>query len=167
MRKKIESKLIFLKYFQLIGVFLGILVTGYLITYLNFNNLKSADVISVFLMLLFFGLNFNVFLLFKNKKNEKALKWMSFMLIIQLISVTINGFFYSAVNLFGINFKLDLKSDTIIGLDFQFSHFMTTISSDSSFLIKLNLISLFMLFYVSKINQELKAINNQQLTTNN
>jgi|GEM_PF-6185775 len=167
MRKKIESKLIFLKYFQLIGVVLGILVTGYLITYLNFNNLKSADVISVFLMLLFFGLNFNVFLLFKNKENEKALKWMPFMLIIQLISVTINGFFYSAVNLFGINFKLDLASDTIIGLDFQFSHFMTTISSDSSFLIKLNLIALFMLFYVSKINQELKAINNQQLTTNN
>jgi hypothetical protein len=162
MRKKIESKFTFLKYFQLIGVVIGLVVTGYLITFLNFNNLKFADVISVFLMLLFFGLNLYVYSLFQNKKHEKALKWMSFMLIIQLISVTINGFFYSAVHLFGINFKLDLTSDTIIGLDFQFSHFMATISSDSSsFLIKINLVALFMLFYISKINHELKTINNQ------
>lgn len=162
MRKLIESKLTFLKYFQLIGVVIGLLITGYLITYLDFNNLKSTDVMSVILMLLFFGFNFYVFYLFLKRKYETALKWMSFLLIIQLISISIDNFFYSAVNLIGIYFKLDLKVDTIIGLDFQFSHFMTTFTSGTSyFLIKINLVAVFMLFYVSNIFQELKIMNNK------
>jgi hypothetical protein len=162
MRKKLESKISFLKYYQLIGVIIGFLVIMYFISILNFNNVKSVEIITLLMMLLFFGFNFYSYLLFYWKKYELGLKWISFLLLMQLISISIDGFFYSAVNLFGINFKIDLTKDTIIGFDFQFSHFMVSMSSLTNiFLLKINLVAVFMLFYVSKIQQELKKFNNK------
>ena len=96
----------------------------------------------------------------KKKKYVLGLKWFSFLLILQLISITIDDFFYSAVNLFGLNFVLDFTKDSIIGFDFQVSHIMLTFTSNfETFLVKLNLEAIFMLFYISKIYQELKDIN--------
>jgi hypothetical protein len=161
MKKKLESRIFFLKYFQLIGAIIGFLVTIYFISILNFDNVKHIELVTLFMMILFFGFNFYSYFLFYRKKHELGLKWTSFLLLMQLISITIDGFFYSAVNLIGINLKLDLTQDSIIGLDFQISHFITVFSFDKTvFLIKINLVAIFLLFYLSNIYQELKIMKN-------
>ena len=160
MTSKLEKKISFLKYYQLTGVILGLLLLIYLMLNLNFSEIKLFEIGIVSLMIIFFGLNFYVYLLLKKKKYVLGLKWFSFLLILQLISITIDDFFYSAVNLFGLNFVLDFTKDSIIGFDFQVSHIMLTFTSNfETFLVKLNLVAIFMLFYISKIYQELKDIN--------
>ena len=160
MTSKLEKKISFLKYYQLTGVILGLLLLIYLMLNLNFSEIKLFEIGIVSLMIIFFGLNFYVYLLLSKNKYELGLKWISFLLILQLISITIDDFFYSAVNLFGLNFVLDFTKDSIIGFDFQVSHIMLTFTSNfETFLVKLNLEAIFMLFYISKIYQELKDIN--------
>lgn len=78
-------------------------------------------------------------------------------LFIQFIAFNIFGLYYSAINGIGINFTLDMTNDVITGFDFYPSQFLIAITSKSElFILKINLVAIAMLFYTSKVFQQIK-----------
>ena len=75
----------------------------------------------------------------------------------QLIAFDIFGLFYSAINGIGVNLTLNLTNDVIAGFDFYPSQFLVALNSNSAnFIVKINLITIVMLFYTSKVYQKIK-----------
>ena len=93
-----------------------------------------------------------------NKKNYvQGLKLVFISLLLQLIAFDIFGLFYSAINGIGIKVTLDLTKDVIVGFDFHPSHFLLAFNPNIDiFIVKINLVTIAMLFYTSKVFQKIK-----------
>lgn len=138
-----------LKYYQLFGVVIGVFMTIYMVY--NFYKIQSLEILTLSFSIIFFGLNFYSFFLLKNKNIKKAIILIQLLLIVQLFSIHISEYFYSAVNGIALYLTLNLKDDLLIGLEFRLSNFLLTSSeSANNCLIKLNLIPFFILMYLSK-----------------
>ena len=75
----------------------------------------------------------------------------------QLIAFDVFGLFYSAINGIGLNLTLNLTNGVIAGFDFYPSQFLLALNSIGSiFIVKINLITIAMLFYISKVYLKIK-----------
>jgi hypothetical protein len=119
--------------------------------------IKWFDYFSMITPFLFFGFCIYSGILLNKKNYVQGLKLVFISLLMQLIAFDVFGLFYSAINGIGVNLTLNLTSDVIAGFDFYPSQFLLAINSNSSiFIVKINLITIAMLFYTSKVYQKIK-----------
>ena len=106
---------------------------------------------------LFFGFCIYSGILLNMKNYVLGLKLVFISLIMQLIAFDVFGLFYSAINGLGIKLTLDITKDVIMGFDFHPSHFLIDYKhTNDIFIVKINFITILMLFYTSKVFQKIK-----------
>lgn len=156
--KRVLKKVNFIEIYQIFGGVIGLLYTAYL--FFTAKHAMPQDLSHYFSMItpfLFFGLCIYSGVLLNMKKYSRGLKLVMVSLILQLLSIQLFGFFYTAINGIAINLSVDLTSDFIVGFDFYISRFLIVLnSSHSNIIIKINLIAIAMLFYTAKVSREIK-----------
>lgn len=156
--KRFEKKINFIEIYQIIGGIVGILIMGY---YLFTTDLSKYNNLMGYLTLvtpfLFFGFCIYSGIQLNKKNYVLGLKLVFISLFMQLIAFDIFGLFYSAINGIGVNLTLNLTNDVIAGFDFYPSQFLLALNSNSAiFIVKINLITIAMLFYTAKVFQKIK-----------
>lgn len=156
--KRLLKKINFIEIYQIIGGLVGLFFMSYMfITNKFYGILKWFDYFSIITPFLFFIFCIYSGILLNKKNYVKGLKFVFISLLLQLISFDTLGLFYSAINGIGINLTLNLTNDVIAGFDFYPSQFLLALNSNSDiFIVKINLISIVMLFYTSKVYQNIK-----------
>lgn len=156
--KRLEKKINFIEIYQIIGGVIGFLFTFYLLLTTDLSKYQNG--IGYFSMLtpfLFFGFCIYSGILLNKKNYVQGLKLVFISLLMQLIAFDVFGLFYSAINGIGINLTLNLTNDVIAGFDFYPSQFLLALNSNSAiFIVKINLITIAMLFYTAEIFQKIK-----------
>ena len=119
--------------------------------------IKWFDYLSMITPFLFFGFCIYSGILLNKKNYVLGLKLVFISLLMQLIAFDVFGLFYSAMNGIGVNLTLNLTNDVIAGFDFYPSQFLLALNStNANFIVKINLITIVMLFYTSKVYQKIK-----------
>ena len=156
--KRLEKKINFIEIYQIIGGIIGILFMSYMFITTKLSGIiKWFDYFSIITPFLFFGFCIYSGILLNKKNYVQGLKLVLILLIIQLVAFDIFGLFYSAINGIGVNLTLNLTNDVIAGFDFYPSQFLLSLNSNSGiFIVKINLITIAMLFYTSKVFQKIK-----------
>lgn len=156
--KRLEKKINFIEIYQIIGGIIGILFMSYMFITTKLSGIiKWFDYFSIITPFLFFGFCIYSGILLNKKNYVQGLKLVLILLIIQLVAFDIFGLFYSAINGIGVNLTLNLTNDVIAGFDFYPSQFLLALNSNSGiFIVKINLITIAMLFYTSKVFQKIK-----------
>lgn len=156
--KRLEKKINFIEIYQIIGGIVGLLFTSYLLFTTNLSTYQNwMGYISILTPFLFFAFCIYSGIQLNKKNYVQGLKLVFISLLMQLIAFDIFGLFYSAINGIGINLTLNLTNDVITGFDFYPSQFLLALNSNSDiFIVKINLITIAMLFYTSKVFQKIK-----------
>ena len=156
--KIFEKKINFIEIYQIIGGIVGILIMGYYLFTTDLSKYHNwMGYLTLVTPFLFFGFCIYSGIQLNKKNYVLGLKLVFISLFMQLIAFDIFGLFYSAIDGIGIKLTLDLTKDVIMGFDFHPSHFLIDYNSSSAiFIVKINLISIVMLFYTSKVYQKIK-----------
>ena len=156
--KRLLKKVNIIQNYQIIGGFLGLLITTYLLFKSNLTKyLNLTGFITMVLPFIFFGLCIYSGYLLKKKNYNKGFNLVLITLFLQVIAFEIGSLFYSSVNGIGIKLTLNLMKDSIVGFDFHPSHFLFQLKSNEDYLIiKFNIVAIIMLFYVTSLMQEIK-----------
>lgn len=156
--KRLEKKINFIEIYQIVGGLIGVLFMSYMfITTKLAGIIKWFDYFSMITPFLFFGLCIYSGILLNKKNYTQGLKLVFISLLMQLIAFDVFGLFYSAINGIGVNLTLNLTNDIIAGFDFYPSQFLLALNSNSTiFIVKINLITIVMLLYTSKVYQKIK-----------
>jgi hypothetical protein len=156
--KRLEKKINFIEIYQILGGLVGVLFMSYMFITTKLSGIiKWFDYFSMITPFLFFGFCIYSGILLNKKNYVQGLKLVFISLLIQLIAFDVFGLFYSAINGIGVNLTLNLTNDVIAGFDFYPSQFLLALNSNSDiFIVKINLITIVMLFYTSKVYQKIK-----------
>jgi hypothetical protein len=156
--KRLAKKVNFIEIYQIIGGIFGLLFMSYMLFTSNLSKYQNwLGYISMITPFLFFGFCIYSGILLNKKNYVQGLKLVFISLLLQLIAFDIFGLFYSAINGIGIKITLDLTKDVIVGFDFHPSHFLLALNSDIDiFIVKINLVTIAMLLYTSKVFQKIK-----------
>ena len=156
--KRFEKKINFIEIYQIVGGIVGILIMGYYLFTIDLSKYHNwMGYLTLVTPFLFFGFCIYSGIQLNKKNYVLGLKLVFISLLMQLIAFDVFGLFYSAINGIGIKFTLDLTKDVIAGFDFHPSHFLITHNSISdNFIVKINLVTILMLFYTSKVFQKIK-----------
>lgn len=156
--KRLKKYINFLEIYQIIGGLVGLLITIYLLLTSDLHKYNSIiGYITLITPFLFFGFCIYSGVLLNSKKYALGLKLVFISFLFQLIEFEIFGLFYSSINGLGIKIRLDLTKDVFFGFDYQPSHFLFQTSLNLEvFIIKINLIAIFMLFFIYNIYNALK-----------
>lgn len=156
--KRLERKINFIEIYQIIGGLVGVLFMSYMFVTSKMSGITNwFDYISMFTPFLFFGFCIYSGILLNKKNYVQGLKFVFVSLLMQLIAFDVFGLFYSAINGIGLNLTLNLTNDVIAGFDFYPSQFLLALNSIGSiFIVKINLITIAMLFYISKVYLKIK-----------
>ena len=156
--KRLEKKINFIEIYQIIGSLVGVLFMSYMFITTKLSGIiKWFDYLSMITPFLFFGFCIYSGILLNKKNYVQGLKLVFISLLMQLIAFDVFGLFYSAINGIGVNLTLNLTNDVIAGFDFYPSPFLLALNSNSAiFIVKINLITIVMLFYTSKVYQKIK-----------
>lgn len=156
--KRLLKKINSIQNYQIIGGFLGLLITSYLLFTSNLSKyLNLMGLITMVLPFIFFGLCIYSGYLLKKKNYNKGFNLVLITLFLQVVAFEIGNLFYSSVNGIGIKLTLNLMKDSIVGFDFHPSHFLFQLKSNEDYLIiKFNIVAIIMLFYVTSLMQEIK-----------
>lgn len=156
--KRLEKKINFIEIYQIIGGIIGFLFTLYLLFTTDLSKYQNGiGYLSMLTPFLFFGFCIYSGILLNKKNYVQGLKLVFISLLMQLIAFDIFGLFYSAINGIGINLTLNLTNDVIAGFDFYPSQFLLALNSNSAiFIVKINLVTIAMLFYTAEIFQKIK-----------
>ena len=159
--KDLLKKINFIKYYQVVGGLIGIVIMAYLFYYVNLTKyFNIMGVISLIFPFIFFGFCIYSGYLLKIKEYYKGLNLVLILLLFQVVAFEIENVYYSVINGFGIKFTINLTKDFILGFDFHPSHFLFQLRNNSGNLIlKFNIVAIFFIFYVSNILNETKKIN--------
>ena len=156
--KRLEKNINFIEIYQIIGGLVGVLFMSYMFITTKLSGIiKWFDYLSMITPFLFFGFCIYSGILLNKKNYVQGLKLVFISLLMQLIAFDVFGLFYSAINGIGVNLTLNLTNDVIAGFDFYPSQFLLALNSNSAiFIVKINLITIVMLFYTSKVYQKIK-----------
>ncbi len=156
--KRLEKKINFIEIYQIIGGIIGFLFTLYLLFTTDLSKYQNGiGYLSMLTPFLFFGFCIYSGIILNKKNYVQGLKLVFISLLMQLIAFDVFGLFYSAINGIGINLTLNLTNDVIAGFDFYPSQFLLALNSNSAiFIVKINLITIAMLFYTAEIFQKIK-----------
>lgn len=155
--KRLLKQINFIEIYQIIGGIVGLLIASYLFFTTSLSeNQNWMGYVSILTPFLFFGFCIYSGILLNKKKYDLGFKFVFISLIMQLVAFDVFGLFYSAINGLGIKLTLDLTKDVLVGFDFHPSHFLLMFNSDDVFIVKINLVSIAMMFYVSKVFQKIK-----------
>ena len=156
--KRLEKKINFIEIYQIIGGIIGFLFTLYLLFTTDLSKYQNGiGYLSMLTPFLFFGFCIYSGIILNKKNYVQGLKLVFISLLMQLIAFDVFGLFYSAINGIGINLKLNLTNDVIAGFDFYPSQFLLALNSNSAiFIVKINLVTIAMLFYTAEIFQKIK-----------
>ena len=156
--KRLEKKINFIEIYQIIGGIIGFLFTLYLLFTTDLSKYQNGiGYLSMLTPFLFFGFCIYSGIILNKKNYVQGLKLVFISLLMQLIAFDVFGLFYSAINGIGINLTLNLTNDVIAGFDFYPSQFLLALNSNSAiFIVKINLITIAMLFYTADIFQKIK-----------
>jgi hypothetical protein len=155
--KRLEKKINFIEIYQIIGGIVGLLFTSYLLLTTNLSTYQNwTGYVSMLTPFIFFGFCIYSGIQLNKKNYIQGLKLVFISLLMQLIAFDVFVLFYSAINGIGIKLTLDLSNDIIMGFDFHPSHFLIAPNSNSAiFIVKINLITIVMLFNTSKVFQKI------------
>ncbi|MBP6588330.1 MAG: hypothetical protein KA208_09965 [Flavobacterium sp.] len=156
--KRLEKKINFIEIYQIIGGIIGFLFTLYLLFTTDLSKYQNGiGYLSMLTPFLFFGFCIYSGIILNKKNYVQGLKLVFISLLMQLIAFDVFGLFYSAINGIGIKLTLNLTNDVIAGFDFYPSQFLLALNSNSAiFIVKINLITIAMLFYTAEIFQKIK-----------
>lgn len=156
--KRLEKKINFIEIYQIIGGIIGFLFTLYLLFTTDLSKYQNGiGYLSMLTPFLFFGFCIYSGIILNKKNYVQGLKLVFISLLMQLIAFDVFGLFYSAINGIGINLTLNLTNDVIAGFDFYPSQFLLALNSNSAiFIVKINLVTIAMLFYTAEIFQKIK-----------
>lgn len=156
--KRLEKKINFIEIYQIIGGIIGFLFTLYLLFTTDLSKYQNGiGYLSMLTPFLFFGFCIYSGIILNKKNYVQGLKLVFISLLMQLIAFDVFGLFYSAINGIGINLTLNLTNDVIAGFDFYPSQLLLALNSNSAiFIVKINLITIAMLFYTAEIFQKIK-----------
>ena len=156
--KRLEKKINFIEIYQIIGGIIGFLFTLYLLFTTDLSKYQNGiGYLSMLTPFLFFGFCIYSGIILNKKNYVQGLKLVFISLLMQLIAFDVFGLFYSAINGIGINLTLNLTNDVIAGFDFYPSQFLLALNSNSAiFIVKINLVTIAMLFYTADIFQKIK-----------
>ena len=156
--KRLVKKINFIEIYQIIGGIIGFLFTLYLLFTTDLSKYQNGiGYLSMLTPFLFFGFCIYSGIILNKKNYVQGLKLVFISLLMQLIAFDVFGLFYSAINGIGINLTLNLTNDVIAGFDFYPSQFLLALNSNSAiFIVKINLITIAMLFYTAEIFQKIK-----------
>lgn len=156
--KRLEKKINFIEIYQIIGGIIGFLFTLYLLFTTDLSKYQNGiGYLSMLTPFLFFGFCIYSGIILNKKNYVQGLKLVFISLLMQLIAFDVFGLFYSAINGIGINLTLNLTNDVITGFDFYPSQFLLALNSNSAiFIVKINLVTIAMLFYTAEIFQKIK-----------
>ncbi|MNQ29697.1 hypothetical protein D3C85_430170 [compost metagenome] len=156
--KRLVKKINFIEIYQIIGGIAGILIMGYHLSTSNLSKYHDwMGYITLLIPFLFFGFCIYSGIQLNKKNYVQGMKLVFISLLMQLIAFDAFSFFYSAINGIGVKFTLDLSKDVIIGLDFHPSHFLVALNSNIDIsIVKINLVTIAMLFYTSNVFQKVK-----------
>ena len=155
--KRLKKKVNFIEIYQIIGGIIGLLFTSYLLFSSSLSKYQNLmGYISLVTPFLFFGFCIYSGIQLNRKNYEHGLKLVFISLLMQLIAFDVFGLFYSAINGIGVKLTLDLTNDIIVGFDFHPSHFLIALNSSDDFIVKINLVTIVMMFYTSKVFQKIK-----------
>lgn len=156
--KRLEKKINFIEIYQIIGGLVGVLFMSYMFITTKLSGIiKWFDYLSMITPFLFFGFCIYSGIQLNKKNYVLGLKLVFISLLMQLIAFDFFGLFYSAINGIGVNLTLNLTNDVITGFDFYPSQFLLALNSnDDIFIVKINLITIAMLFYTTIIFQKIK-----------
>ena len=156
--KRLEKEINFIEIYQIIGGIIGFLFTLYLLFTTDLSKYQNGiGYLSMLTPFLFFGFCIYSGIILNKKNYVQGLKLVFISLLMQLIAFDVFGLFYSAINGIGINLTLNLTNDVIAGFDFYPSQFLLALNSNSAiFIVKINLITIAMLFYTAEIFQKIK-----------
>nr|WP_315154383.1 hypothetical protein [uncultured Flavobacterium sp.] len=156
--KRLVKKINFIEIYQIIGGVFGLLFMSYMLFTSNLSKYQNlVGYISMLTPFIFFGFCIYSGIQLNKKNYVQGLKLVFISLLLQLFAFDIFGLYYSAINGIGIKVTLDLTKDVIVGFDFHPSHFLLALNSDIDiFILKINLITILMLFYTSTVFQKIK-----------
>ena len=156
--KRLEKEINFIEIYQIIGGIIGFLFTLYLLFTTDLSKYQNGiGYLSMLTPFLFFGFCIYSGIILNKKNYVQGLKLVFISLLMQLIAFDVFGLFYSAINGIGINLTLNLTNDVIAGFDFYPSQFLLALNSNSAiFIVKINLVTIAMLFYTAEIFQKIK-----------
>lgn len=160
-KEKLLRRINFLELYLIIGGLIGIIIQVDKLLSLNLGNYESLfSFITLYLPFIFFLFSIYNGLLLTYKKYELGLKLARFNFCLQLISFIAFGLCYEYYLGIGINIALELTNDTIFGLGFNFSEFVFgLVRNVNAFEIRFNVLALFMIYFISKVLEDLKNCN--------
>jgi hypothetical protein len=139
--------------YQILGGIVGILIAADLIANLEF----VSELLIVFFIVAFGLFGFSIFcgiVLFNNV--NKGLSYSKINQILQVIHFMAFGYAYQYVAGINLSLGIDLTESLIFKANFNFTSWQLSIDSNSpSFVISLNLIALFIIFWIDRIKSKI------------
>lgn len=138
--------------YQIFGGIIGILI----LLFLNYTRLNSYEILAIIISYLLYAFSIFCGYMILKGKLKKGINLSIINNFIQVLGFGALGFAFKFVSGISLSLNLDLREDTIIGLNLDVSNMqINLIGNSESIFININLIAIFVLYYLLKLKDKL------------